>query len=112
MDIKDFKAGAMKNGAGYKYFLPEKINHSYVWTDETINELVSEQQDIEFKSQLPQLQNEGIIRRIGPDRNRHWEVMQLEKKMIMSNFDELKGLEEIRRKQDMKLTIILEQGGI
>ena len=44
MDIKDFKAGAMKNGAGYKYFLPEKINHSYVWTDETINELVSEQQ--------------------------------------------------------------------
>ncbi|HPC36776.1 MAG TPA: Fic family protein [Candidatus Marinimicrobia bacterium] len=40
MDIKDFKAGAMKNGTGYKYFLPEKINHSYVWTDETINELL------------------------------------------------------------------------
>ncbi len=40
MDIKDFKAGAIKNGAGYKYFLPEKINHSYVWTDETINELL------------------------------------------------------------------------
>jgi Fic family protein len=40
MDIKDFKAGAIRNGAGYKYFLPEKINHSYVWTDETINELL------------------------------------------------------------------------
>ncbi len=39
MDIKDFKAGAIRNGTGYKYFLPEKINHSYVWTDETINEL-------------------------------------------------------------------------
>ena len=33
MKLKDFKAGTFKNGAGYKYFLPEKINHSYVWTD-------------------------------------------------------------------------------
>ena len=40
MDIRDFKAGTLRNGAGYKYFLPEKINHSYVWTDETINELL------------------------------------------------------------------------
>jgi len=24
MDIKDFKAGRMIDGAGYKYFLPEK----------------------------------------------------------------------------------------
>ena len=42
MDIKDFKAGTLKSGAGYKYFLPEKINHSYVWTDETINKLLEE----------------------------------------------------------------------
>ena len=37
MNIKDFKSGTFKNGAGYKYFLPEKINHSYVWTDVTVN---------------------------------------------------------------------------
>ena len=42
MNIKDFKAGRMINGAGYKYFFPEKINHSYVWTDETINKLLEE----------------------------------------------------------------------
>ena len=42
MDIKDFKAGRMIDGAGYKDFLPEKINHSYVWTDETINKLLEE----------------------------------------------------------------------
>ena len=92
MDIKDFKAGAMKNGAGYKYFLPEKINHSYVWTDETINELVSEQQDIEFKSQLPQLQNEEMIRRIGPDRGGHREVGEWEEKHLTL---EIKILERI-----------------
>lgn len=40
MEIKDFKAGVIRNGAEYKYFLPEKINHSYIWTDETINELL------------------------------------------------------------------------
>ncbi|HHW19605.1 MAG TPA: hypothetical protein GXX27_00445 [Thermodesulfovibrio thiophilus] len=42
MNIKDFKAGTMINGAGYKYFLLEKINRSYVWTDETINKLLEE----------------------------------------------------------------------
>ncbi len=47
MDIKDFKDGTMRNGTEYKYFLPEKINHSCVWTDETINELVNEQQNWE-----------------------------------------------------------------
>ena len=39
---KDFKAGAIRNDTGYKYFLPEKINHSYVWTDETINKNMNE----------------------------------------------------------------------
>lgn len=40
MDIKDFKAGSYRKGFQYQYFLPEKINHSFYWTDETINELL------------------------------------------------------------------------
>lgn len=40
MNIKDFKAGTFKKGYQYQYFLPEKINHSFIWTDDTINELL------------------------------------------------------------------------
>jgi Fic family protein len=40
MDIKDFEAGKYKKGYEYQYFLPEKINHPFVWTDATINELL------------------------------------------------------------------------
>lgn len=40
MDIKEFKAGSYGKGYGYHYFLPEKINHSFFWTDEVINELL------------------------------------------------------------------------
>ena len=40
MNIKDFKAGSYKTGYEYRYFLPEKINHSYFWSDEAINELL------------------------------------------------------------------------
>jgi Fic family protein len=40
MNIKDFKAGVFRKGNHYNYFLPEKIDHSFVWTDETINELL------------------------------------------------------------------------
>lgn len=40
MDIKDFTAGAFKKGYQYNYFLPEKINHSFYWSDESINELL------------------------------------------------------------------------
>lgn len=40
MDIKDFKAGVFKKGYQYQYFLPQKINHSFVWTDERVNELL------------------------------------------------------------------------
>ena len=40
MDIKDFLAGSYKEGFQYKYFLPEKINHSFIWTDPTTNELL------------------------------------------------------------------------
>jgi Fic family protein len=40
MDINNFKAGSYGKGYEYCYFLPEKINHSFVWTDEVINELL------------------------------------------------------------------------
>ncbi len=40
MDIKKFKAGSYRKGYEYRYFLPEKINHSFFWTDELINELL------------------------------------------------------------------------
>ncbi len=40
MDIKDFKSGTYKKAYEYEYFLPEKINHSFFWTDEVINELL------------------------------------------------------------------------
>jgi len=38
MDIANFKAGSLKKGYQYSYFLPEKINHSFIWTDGSINE--------------------------------------------------------------------------
>lgn len=40
MNISDFRAGRLQEGYQYKYFLPEKINHSFFWTDEGINELL------------------------------------------------------------------------
>jgi len=40
MDLKDFKSGSMKKGRFYEYFLPEAINHTFFWTDETVNELL------------------------------------------------------------------------
>jgi Fic family protein len=40
MNIADFKAGSLRKGYKYNYFLPEKINHSFYWTDESINELL------------------------------------------------------------------------
>jgi Fic family protein len=40
MNISDFRAGTLQKGYQYKYFLPEKINHSFFWTDEGINELL------------------------------------------------------------------------
>ena len=42
MDIKDFKAGAYRAGHKYHYFLPEKINHTFFWTDKGINELLEQ----------------------------------------------------------------------
>lgn len=40
MDLKNFIAGSFKKGYEFNYFLPEKINHTFIWTDEIINELL------------------------------------------------------------------------
>jgi Fic family protein len=40
LDIADFKAGVMRRINSYSYFLPEKINHPFSWTDTSINELL------------------------------------------------------------------------
>jgi len=40
MNINNYKAGVQRKGKQYSYFLPEKINHSFYWTDESINELL------------------------------------------------------------------------
>ncbi|MEO0234537.1 MAG: Fic family protein [candidate division WOR-3 bacterium] len=40
MDIKNFISGSYKKGLQYEYFLPEKINHPFYWTDSSINELL------------------------------------------------------------------------
>lgn len=40
MDIKEFKSGVYKKGFQYEYFLPEKINHTFVWSDSSINDLL------------------------------------------------------------------------
>ena len=40
MDIKNFKSGSYSQGYDYYYFLPVKINHSFFWTDKSINELL------------------------------------------------------------------------
>ena len=42
MDIKDFQAGRYKKGYEYSYFIPEKINHVFTWTDTKINELLEQ----------------------------------------------------------------------
>ena len=42
MDIKDFKSGTYRAGHKYRYFLPEKINHAFFWTDKGINELLEQ----------------------------------------------------------------------
>ncbi|MBN2535387.1 MAG: Fic family protein [Spirochaetales bacterium] len=39
MNMKDFKAGSLRKGFQYQYFLPEKINHAFFWSNESINEL-------------------------------------------------------------------------
>lgn len=40
MDIKNFKSGTFQKGFQYEYFLPEKINHPFYWSEESLNELL------------------------------------------------------------------------
>lgn len=37
MKTEDFKSGKWEAGYKYRYFVPEKINHSFSWDDEAIN---------------------------------------------------------------------------
>jgi Fic family protein len=40
VDIKEFKAGYRRKGNNYQYFLPEKINHTFLLSDEPISSLL------------------------------------------------------------------------
>lgn len=40
MNIADFVSGSYQKGYQYQYFLPNRINHTFDWTDGTINELL------------------------------------------------------------------------
>ncbi len=40
MDILQFKAGTYRKGVGYRYFLPNSINHTFSWNDPELNELL------------------------------------------------------------------------
>jgi len=40
VNIADFVSGSYQKGYQYQYFLPNRINHAFYWTDETINELL------------------------------------------------------------------------
>lgn len=40
MNINEFKAGHKGKGNHYQYFLPEKINHDFIWVDSAISDLL------------------------------------------------------------------------
>ena len=40
MDIRDYTAGELRPGYEYEYFMPTKVNHSFVWSDAPISELL------------------------------------------------------------------------
>jgi Fic family protein len=42
MNIEQFQAGNWIPSKGYRYFLPEKINHDFFWNDSAINELLEQ----------------------------------------------------------------------
>jgi len=42
MNIKDFKAGTLRQEYQYKSFLPEKINHTFTWDDPQINTMLED----------------------------------------------------------------------
>lgn len=76
MDIKDFKSGSFQKGYEYKYFLPEKINHSFYWTDESLNELLE-------KASL-KLGELNSFSRLVPDTDR-FIVMHIFKEAVLSS---------------------------
>ncbi len=42
MDILEFKAGTLRQGYEYQYFMPETINHSFHWSDPALSSLLEE----------------------------------------------------------------------
>lgn len=40
MEIEKFKAGIYEQGFQYRYFVPNKINHEWIWSDPSINDLL------------------------------------------------------------------------
>jgi len=40
MDLQDFHAGIFRKGYQYQYFMPALVDHSFVWRDANINELL------------------------------------------------------------------------
>lgn len=42
MNLKDFKAGMLRQEYQYKSFLPEKINHTFTWDDPHINTMLED----------------------------------------------------------------------
>ena len=42
MNIKDFKAGTLRQEYQYKSFLPERINHTFTWDDPQINTMLED----------------------------------------------------------------------
>ena len=42
MDIIAFKAGKQLKGYNYQYFMPEYINHAFIWQDAELNELLEQ----------------------------------------------------------------------
>ena len=39
--VEKYKSGNKIQGIGYKYFMPEKINDGWTWTDSKLNTLLS-----------------------------------------------------------------------
>src|SRR3990170_3420481 len=42
MNISQYKSGVTLQAGGYKYFMPEKINHTFIWSDTKLNKLLEQ----------------------------------------------------------------------
>jgi len=86
MDIRDFKAGTLRNGAGYNYFLPEKINHSYVWTRELSLEGVARREIWDYPlDALREAAINALVHRDYLDTSSSIEVRIYDDQIILSN---------------------------